>query len=643
MLIEIDKKLFSDRPYMVAGGPYTMRTSRFRRGGSGGGGENVGMAGTTAPFSLPASGASRGHQAKPLTKHKRKKKMNNSSSANGDSGSASSLPSIRKNNFVVGATASQTETRQSETARQGKVPDSKQEAANEEEENEEEDEFSDFGSSDSFLLSATEIEVAEKDIPEILLAIDLEQENQRIQEELSHTREASAISQAQNASFLESNLTNLVENVEEYSLTSQLTNQQMEMQTQTAQHIMEEAIRGGEQTEQLLKLVEGDLYEDMWRNLDTIVQRTMPNVFLNPYAFHEELLTLSDLRSRENDLESEYLRTKTNFRISESDLRLVEDELELMTINMQKIEKSIADIFTELTTLTSQLATKHILPTHLLHQIHNVISTSLVPYCDHVISHLQQLQPPPPSPAADSTISPPIAPPPLPPQPESLLLDAQSASLNFATVLKISGPNLLNIAKQSPVINMGNLVGAVSHSSIASGVEKPTTQQQQQQQQTANESLFSLVGSIDEKGGGGGRHGSIVAGSGVKMRASTVAATRMATIRASITKRISTSYGTGGKVDSETSEEGSIGSKKGGIATKLGSVVQKAILHNQIKEGNSNGSGSSEESGGQDDRRGSLLLRRPSLKIAASLVIDDARRKSIDELRPLDRHSVSRK
>ncbi|KAI9326623.1 hypothetical protein BDR26DRAFT_876931 [Obelidium mucronatum] len=659
MLIEIDKKLFSDRPYMVAGGPYAMRTSRFRRGTSGGDrGGGVGGA-----YRVPESGMSRAGKntttttttIKTISRHSRRGKKKDQMSSAESSDTASSLPRIKKNNFVVAADTATNDSTEGKTNFQSRLDKNDGSGVGDEEE-EGDDEFddSDVGSSDSFLLEAVDIEVAEKGIPEILLAIDLEQENQRIQNELSHTREASALSQVQNAAYLESNLTNLVANAEEYSLTSQLASQQMELHAQTAQHLMDEAKRGEQMTDKLLKLVEGEIYDDMWQNLDTVVQRTMPNVKLRDYAFHEELATLADLRGREHDLEVKFSQTKTNLRIAESDLRLVEDELELMVINVQKIEQKITDILAEITNTTNQITTNHSLHVPLQQQIHNFVTYSLLPYCEATTVSLQSHHHHHHHHSTNTTAN---------YRPSSAAQQAQLDSLNTVSTLKICGTNLINASKQTPATVFGSLhsvAGAGAAASVTHGgggnnalphalgnnALPPSSA-------SVHDSSFSLTGGNGKKhivsattGTGGGGGGASVSGGGVPPRTSTTH--RGSVLRASIVKRMGAFGALVGRTDLEPAKEGSEeSSSRPPTTTTTGfeGVVQKAIQQaRQSRPSSVASTGGDKEMIMSDNnhhhhhhpdllplekvenRRKSMLLRRPSLKIAASLVAEDWRR-----------------
>ncbi|ORY48959.1 hypothetical protein BCR33DRAFT_847652 [Rhizoclosmatium globosum] len=411
LLEEIDRKLFADRPYKKV---YQATAGRIQRNNDAVAIPRESVA--AANIKLRRAPVIKGRKAK--TKKSEKK----------DSDGATSLPAIKMNNFIV--SVEEVDDKREGNDQSNTSTNNPQETRNEaggtntlpEEEEEEEDELEP-------LFDPNEIDVPERDISDILQGIDFEKENESIQQELNHTREASALSQAQNTAYLEENLDLLVEIAEENNITSKLIDMTMEHNKNRAEYLMAEAKKGELRTEMLLKAVAGEIYDDAWKNLDTLVPRTMPEIKLPHYAFHHEIQNLISLRKREKQLEREFLETQRNLRNAQIDLDIVEEELERLTDNLNEIEEYFENSLDEAMKLVGHITKRDPLPKSIVTQIQTLTTTSLVQYIDAVTADFQSVA-----------------------QPSQTLQRAQTNSLDVITSLKIKGPKLRILANQGPVV-----------------------------------------------------------------------------------------------------------------------------------------------------------------------------------------------
>ncbi|KAJ3063669.1 hypothetical protein HDU98_000531 [Podochytrium sp. JEL0797] len=289
-----------------------------------------------------------------------------------------------------------------------------------------------------------DIDVPDRDVEQILSGVDFVLENQLIQDELTRSREQSAAMQAKNTAFLDKGLSQLVEITEEYNVTSKITSQQVVMQVQTAKLLFDKIKEENAKNQKLMDAAEGGA-EGAWVNLDLIVPRTMPEVNLPHYSFHGEISTLVRLRRREKELENGYIYTQRSLRAAELDLSLVSDELEMVTENLQKIEKRISDFLHDITSLTNHIAQRSILHPTILQQIQTVVAGSLMSYVDFVTAQF----------TANSVA-----------RPSTPMQHAQNASLNLITAIKTVGPNLIQLSRQVPIaattLSMSSLSSVLS-------------------------------------------------------------------------------------------------------------------------------------------------------------------------------------
>ncbi|KAI8620233.1 hypothetical protein BC830DRAFT_1164745 [Chytriomyces sp. MP71] len=271
------------------------------------------------------------------------------------------------------------------------------------------------------------MEDEQRGLPTILMNLELEQES--FQREIQRTREASAVSAATHAQFLEDGITDLVETQRDHQMTAAIANQRLSLTVAETEMVMTESQRAHDKTELILAAaLEGvkNAEIDGFCHLDEVVMRTM-NVDLPHYAFHYELKNLSQLRYRESGLETEYEETLKSLRVARTDLQCTTDELELLMLSTQKIEKLVHDMLNDVLNLTNAITQRHILPTSILHQIHTLITA--------LLTHAGDYGDPQPSAF----------------RPSSATQQAQTAAALVLGALKLMAPTLAGIAKQAPL------------------------------------------------------------------------------------------------------------------------------------------------------------------------------------------------
>ncbi|KAJ3133287.1 hypothetical protein HK100_004502 [Physocladia obscura] len=271
-----------------------------------------------------------------------------------------------------------------------------------------------------------DIPLTDHDIKGILLSgIDFDKEQAKIQEALRKQRVLSEQAQIQNANFIESKLDIIVEKAQEYSVAVGIAEQQLAVQKETTKLAVEEIQQSMARTAKLLE----DVEIDSWNHLDEIVNRTMPNIPLPHYAFHEELKRLTALREREGVIENALFVAETNLRSAKLDFQLAEDEMAQINESLQKTENRMFDIFDDIMQMSNFIAQYMPLQPNLIHQIHTVTTETILAFTEQVSVQLQATS-----------------------RPSHAMQIAQTHSLNLITNLKIMAPKLINATKQIPIL-----------------------------------------------------------------------------------------------------------------------------------------------------------------------------------------------